>query len=271
VESQARALSPQRAKNIPNNIAVYEIPALKDEMKMRVADALFEPVIEKPREATGRRAIFYSLISVGLVVASVFMVMAGISATRKSIAEENSKPSKPKSKIENGKIVPVDGSTELPDTAATKQSPSETTGSGATESPKFVFDPNQIANLKANHDFSGIVSYLQGVAGADTTEAQEIIKKYAGLGLFKTWLETESGKLTREAPLKVMIQQAESSVYSDPGGVIVETSTGASPPQPMFKWPSFTVLAIARGIQSQASELPAELSTWITDFENEYK
>lgn len=276
VQFESRNLGPQRAKNIPQNIKIWEVPPIEDEIRQRAAEALFTPVTVKNADgATGRRGVLMILMSIIVIVGGLSIVYM-LGATKKAVQSQGVK-------IPEGHMSDADKQ-KLKDRLNGKgRNPVENPGAGnqpvdpgSIQDGKFALSVDELAKvdeMTRSHDYEGIVSMAKSLEGADSEDGKTFIAKYEKLVSFKLWLTKEVDATSEQSPRDFSIAGITAKFYKSVDGVTVDEN-GQKSAKPLWEYKPATLLAFTDAlVMVPGTGTPAgpELADWYQTFKEVHR
>ena len=275
----AKYLGPQRAKNIPDAIPIWEISPIDDEIRQRAAEMLFTPqATGSPDGATGRRSaviLIAVLLLLALASAPIFMMKSAAEAARLQAKKEgrvpdDGKASKTVSKtIKN--LLQGNNSPEEPPAAANNAA----TPPPVTAPTTLSMNATEVAEVTSktnSHDYAGVVEILKKAIGAETEDGKAMIKKYEGLVAFQTWLNREVSGPSEAAPLEMNLEGQAVRVYATKDGTIIDNGTPVV--RNLWGYKESTILAIAEALAAKlqsGNPVLSETAGWFATFKDVHK
>lgn len=281
-QDRAKYLGPQRVKNIPESIPIFEIPAIDQEAKLKAAEALFKaPEPQSEFGATGRK---------GLVLLLIVVIMFGIAMIplfTMSKAAQLAKDQRKKEGREFGEGSIQDNKKALEELkvklAGSTTSDQNKTDQGSQPAPApvapevFALTPDQlrnIENLTEAYDYAGVVGVIKGASGATTPEGLKMSALYESLLEFKAWLTLEVNAATGENPIVGIIRGQECRVFGSKDGIVIDNGSGQPNIRPLWDYKPDTLYDLATVILAgsvSASPVPPKALEWVANFKSVHR
>lgn len=252
----AKYLGPQRAKNIPENIHIWEIPPIDDMLRQKAAEALFTPpTSDSAQGATGRRGAL--LLVLVLVLLAIALTPIFLLKSANEIAQKNGRTFAPGKSDKNTAIRIKE---QFQNIAANNEPAKETNTPESNNAPQtssgLSLTPDQIADIAAKtnmYDYAGVATELGSVIGSNSSQGVTMIKKYESLVQFKSWLDAQVSSATEAAPISITIEGAQANVYSTNDGVVI-SQNGQNTTKKLWDYKPATIEAIAESLSAKSAD-----------------
>lgn len=278
VQTGAKYLGPQMAKNIPTPIPIFEVPSITEEMKLRAAEAMFKaPEATAQAEATGRKGIVIVMLAAVLIGVALLPIYYGAQIL-KSAKDQAKKDGRavPTGSIRDNKKDLDRLKEKLQGDAPKQEEKTQPVVSTPVAPAVFALTPDEIKQIEAlvgTYDYAGAAGVVSSAIGAGTEEGIKMKAIYDGLAAFKTWLQNEVNAATGENPILVTIDGQDVRMFSSKDGVVIETN-GQNAVNDLWKLKSSTLYAIATKVSVSPhsnSPVPPEITTWLSDFRSVHR
>ncbi|HLO97880.1 MAG TPA: adenylate/guanylate cyclase domain-containing protein, partial [Fimbriimonas sp.] len=181
VPFEARNLGGLRAKNIPQNIKIWEVAPIEDEIRQKAAEALFTPPPSANIDgATGRRGVLMILMSMIVIFGGLGIVYM-LGATKQTMNKPREKGSVLDTEAGRDKLKERLNIGKQNDPVEVTNSANQPTDVNAIKDAAFALSVAELENVDrmiALHDYEGIVSLGKAHAGAETEDGKSFIAKY---------------------------------------------------------------------------------------------
>jgi class 3 adenylate cyclase len=278
VNTGAKYLGPQMAKNIPVPIPIFEVPSITEEMKLRAAEALFKsPEAPISEEATGRKSLVYVILAIVLIGVALLPLYYGAQIL-KSAKEQAKKDGRvvPSGSIRDDKKALEKLKDKLQGDAPKSETSPAPINTEGTAPAVFALTPDELKQIEANvgmYDYSAAASVVKGATGAETVEGQSMVAVYEGLATFKTWLQSEVNAATGENPISLNLDGQDVKIFSSKDGVVIETN-GQSAINNLWGLKPDTIYAIAQKVTASphsSNPVPPEAARWLLEFKTAHR
>lgn len=276
VHFEARNLGGLRAKNIPQNIKIWEVAPIEDEIRQKAADALFSPPPTTNIDgATGRRGVLMILMSMIVIFGGLGIVYM-LGATKKSMAKPIEGGSYKDSQEGIDKVRKNFGKLGKKDPVEDPNAGNQPTDVNAIRDSVFALTVDELAKVDtmvASHDYEGIVSFGKSHAGAESEGGKAFVAKYQKLVSFKQWLTSEVDLTSEQLPRDFEIAGSFGKFYKSVGGVTVDEA-GQKTLKALWEYKPTTIIAFTDSIvAAPPSGAPAapELADWYQTFKEVHR
>lgn len=277
----AKYLGPRMTKNIPEPIAIYEVPPIDDAIRQKAAEALFTPPSSEVNEgATGRRGALMLVAAIILILAAAAPIFM-LRAAQKSADEQAKRDGRGFGSGTGGKRVAenlrdrLQGHNDGGNNSATSEANNEAANNA--EPTSISLTPDQISEIAAktnSYDYAGVASELLASPGAESADGVVMIRKYENLAEFKRWLDAEMSSTSETSPVQITVDGVTSRVYTSPEGITLVGADGHASTKKLWEYRPKMIEAIAQAVVTSPPDanLPAkDAAAWLETFKEVHR
>lgn len=276
VPFEAKNLGGLRAKNIPQNIKIWEVPPIEDEIRQKAADALFSPPPSANIDgATGRRGVLMIVMSMIVIFGGLGIVYM-LGATKKSMIKPPEKGSYRDTQEGIDKVAKNLGKLKPKDPVENPEAANQPSDFNQIRDGVFALSVDELAKVDAMvaaHDYEGIVAFGKGHAGGESEGGKTFVAKYERLVSFKQWLTSEIDMTSEQLPRDFEVSGVAGKFYKSADGVTVDQA-GQKSAKALWDYKPSTIIAFTDAIvTAPPSGTPAtpELADWYQTFKEVHR
>ena len=276
----AKYLGLRMTKNIPEPIAIYEVPPIDDAIRQKAAEALFTPPPSEVNEgATGRRGALMLVAAIILLVAAAAPIFM-LRAAQKSAEEQARREGRGFAAGTGGKRVAENLRDRLQghsENANNAPAAANNEAANNSEPTSISLTPDQISDIAAktnSYDYAGVAAELLASQGAESPDGSVMINKFENLVQFKSWLDAEMSATSETAPIQITVDGATSKVFATPEGITVVGADGHSSTKKLWEYRPKMIEAMAEAVATTPPDanVPTTNATgWIGTFKEVHR